>query len=563
MTPATARDIKLALGPDASGLGLTQDLLPDLFTLTSSRIEESPKQFTLEQPYHSGRWEGGKAVIEYARDLSYTIVSIYDKDGHRQRIYSVKTDTDHSAGGRTEEEPQARTSDTGVNTSEEAPASSESPARSRRSAQAGRRTEGGAEISYEWDDARGAYVPVAASRGSYSEEAAPASRNVSASASPQRESAPPQSSHTRRRRHHTETVVASSHVTTRSSESGTTAQKPSSLPAPMQDAGVWIPSGAKTKSAAQKEATAQVSKVKAGNTTWVERRNTSDVEEAAAPSRKSGVKGSEPKSTRTAAATQTRNIDEWVPPPTQKTPTRSHRTESAGSGSEEQVPTTEELLANADTKTGPDNSGGDSWVPKSTPKTAVVDLDTPPPPEEPVKVASLPKSRPVDNSVDNMLKMANEGKEAMPGDGDKWVPQKTSLPAPDMDLNSEISRVRQQEKKQAAVVKAQPQIRRDVNNPEEGVLPVSSFEKFSGPMYGRHREYERHFNPGKRPSVSVLHDFYVDEVDRKKEVHNIYYYQHLKGKVPKLVAVERHEKVSFRSNYDIEKEDTGSISQYN
>jgi len=105
--------------------------------------------------------------------------------------------------------------------------------------------------------------------------------------------------------------------------------------------------------------------------------------------------------------------------------------------------------------------------------------------------------------------------------------------------------------------------RRDVNNPEERVLPVSSFEKFSGPLYGRHREYERRFYPGKKPKAKVPHDFYVDEVDRKKEIHNIYYYQHLKGKAPKLVAVERHDKVSFMGNYDIDKEDKGKISEYN
>jgi len=102
------------------------------------------------------------------------------------------------------------------------------------------------------------------------------------------------------------------------------------------------------------------------------------------------------------------------------------------------------------------------------------------------------------------------------------------------------------------------------NNPEEGVLPVSSFEKFSGPMYGRHREYERHFVPGRISSPKhPTMNFYVDEVDRKKEIHNIYFYAHQKGKGPRWVAVERHAKVSFRGNYDIEKEDSGKISTYN
>src|SRR5690349_17091136 len=87
LMPTTAEDILTALGPDAQGLDITQDNLPDLFTLTASRIEENPKSFFYQQSYDSGRWKGGKAVIEYARDLSYTLVSVYDKSGKRQRIY--------------------------------------------------------------------------------------------------------------------------------------------------------------------------------------------------------------------------------------------------------------------------------------------------------------------------------------------------------------------------------------------------------------------------------------------------------------------------------------------
>jgi hypothetical protein len=135
--------------------------------------------------------------------------------------------------------------------------------------------------------------------------------------------------------------------------------------------------------------------------------------------------------------------------------------------------------------------------------------------------------------------------------------------ADQVDLNKEIQRVRAEERRRAVPEKKAP-IKRDVNNPEEGVLPVSSFEKFSGSMYGRHREYERRFYPGKlKKSSAPQHDFYVDEVDRKKEFHNIYFYQYQKGKPPRLVAVQRHEKVSFRSNYDIDKEDKGKLSTYN
>src|SRR5688572_25858735 len=69
IVPASLQDILSAMGADAKGLALTQEALPDLFVLTASRIEENPKQFIVEQPYMSGRWQGGKAVIEYARDL--------------------------------------------------------------------------------------------------------------------------------------------------------------------------------------------------------------------------------------------------------------------------------------------------------------------------------------------------------------------------------------------------------------------------------------------------------------------------------------------------------------
>src|SRR5882724_1058772 len=128
IAPATARDILSALGPDASGLHISQDTLPDLFALTASRIEESPKQFTVEQPYLSGRWKGGKAVIEYARDLSYTLVSVYDKDGHRQRIYSVRTAfSSHAApqeakAAPTEQEPAETSPANDENTAWEKPA---------------------------------------------------------------------------------------------------------------------------------------------------------------------------------------------------------------------------------------------------------------------------------------------------------------------------------------------------------------------------------------------------------------------------------------------------------
>jgi hypothetical protein len=75
MHPASVNDILSALGPDARGLQINDQVIPDLFTLTASRIEEDPKSFFVQQPYESDRWMGGRIVIEYARDLSYTLVT--------------------------------------------------------------------------------------------------------------------------------------------------------------------------------------------------------------------------------------------------------------------------------------------------------------------------------------------------------------------------------------------------------------------------------------------------------------------------------------------------------
>jgi len=157
------QDIAIAMGPDAKGLHISQEALPDLFALTASRIEENPKQFIVEQPYVEGRWQGGKAVIEYARDLSYTLVSVYDKTGHRQRIYSVRTKfTEHAARQQT----RSSSPSSGSNEPDlvavpvpDMPASQQTMPANRlaRSSAPGAAANG----SFEWDEAKGAYVPSA------------------------------------------------------------------------------------------------------------------------------------------------------------------------------------------------------------------------------------------------------------------------------------------------------------------------------------------------------------------------------------------------------------------
>jgi hypothetical protein len=556
IAPATAHDILRALGPDASGLRLSQDTLPDLFALTANRIEENPKQFTVEQPYLSGRWKGGKVVIEYARDLSYTLVSIYDKDGHRQRIYSVATAFNNPTIRQTSPAPQTASVESSNNQESgwgrQATPPPPAPSQAAPGAQS--------NVSFEWDDAKGAYVPVMNGPAVSAVTETPPSRVAAPRTAARSETT---STSRRRRRHHAnETVVASAQTFTPAPA------KKSSLPAPMQDSGIWLPPGVKTKTSSS----ASRSVVKAGHATWVERPEDTR-SQVSAPRKKKHkhpvsetavAKASSAQATQAPAPETTKASDEWVPKSIQQPPARPQREEAAKRAVDTEVPSTEDLLVNSDTKSGPDTSESDKWAPKATPKQTAREPEVPEAAQEPVKVAMVPKSGPVDNSVDNLLKMANAGKEEAPRDSDTWVPKKTAAVNPEAEINKELARVQAEERKQEAPKpKVQP-IRQDVNNPEEGVLPVSSFEKFSGPMYGRHREYERRFYPGKKSkSKAPVHDFYVDEVDRKKEIHNIYYYTHQKGKAPRLVAVERHDKVSFMGNYDIDKEDSGKISTYN
>ena len=181
IAPASARDILNALGPDASGLHISQEALPDLFTLTASRIEENPAQFTVEEPYVSGRWKGGKAVIEYARDLSYTIVNIYDRNGHRQRIYSVTTAFNDR--GRHQEAPAAQATEEGW--AQQAPppsASEEEPARNPSQGAVAQTTPAAspAAASFEWDETKGVYVQA---RGSVPAQAAAEEATAQAPAS--------------------------------------------------------------------------------------------------------------------------------------------------------------------------------------------------------------------------------------------------------------------------------------------------------------------------------------------------------------------------------------------
>ncbi len=267
IVPATAHDILGALGPDARGLSLPQESLPDLFALTASRIEENAKQFIVEEPYLEGRWKGGKAVIEYARDLSYTLVSVYDKDGHRQRIYSVRTNySDHvahqqsvaQAPSQNQAQPEPDLEAVPETPSHEVSRETSAPSRTTTARPA---STGASGSGYEWSEAQGTYVPVGGS-GTPTTEASP--QATAKPAATESESAPAPSTPKRKRHHHAEVKVASS-VSAESSPSGNQSQN-----------AVWIPPKAKTAESA-------ATNVKVANTTWVEKKTDTSSEEAPAP----------------------------------------------------------------------------------------------------------------------------------------------------------------------------------------------------------------------------------------------------------------------------------------
>jgi hypothetical protein len=599
IVPATMQDIVNALGPDAKGLRLPQESLPDLFTLTASRIEENANKFIVEERYASGRWKGGKAVIEYARDLSYTLVSIYDKEGHRQRIYSVSTSFS-SHISQAQASPERRV---------EPPTDNSSPQPAAATGMGGRRSSppmqtaknDDKKINFEWNDNKGAYVPVEESGAVPPMDEVPAS--APASASVQKQAPPPASTRHKRRRPSQESTVAAERPAAKVKVGNTTwVEKspdvtPESTPPPERrhrhEAPATVPEPPVVVASvpSQKSAEATSSKDQ-----WIpksirepariaalpsadDRINTvKRLEESEVPSTEELINGPEAKTEKAPpVAAHPRAVSAEVrykaptpaptptPPPTPAPPPAPAKYAppvAVSVPTENSVPSTEELMADKPGVTGPDTSASDSWTPKPVPKPVVTE-QAESERQEPVKVAMLPKQAPMDNSVENLLKISDQSKSMMPHESEAWVPKKAPpVVHSEVDLNKELTRIQQQEKMKAATKEA-PRIKSDVNNPEEGVLPVSSFEKFSGPMYGRHREYERRFVAGKQKSAKVPeHDFYVDEVDRKKEIHNVYFYVHQKGKAPKLVAVERHDQVTFLGNYDIEKENKGKISTY-
>jgi hypothetical protein len=161
---------------------------------------------------------------------------------------------------------------------------------------------------------------------------------------------------------------------------------------------------------------------------------------------------------------------------------------------------------------------------------------------------------------DSLVPMAEGVRNGQVGEeGENWAPnsKQAKLSKQDEQTLAMINTLKSPSN--TAVVK----VNRDVNNPEEGVKPFYSLEKYSGAQYGRHREFERRVMYKQNIKSSFKgYDFYIDEVDRKQEKHYLYYYKiDTKTKKAKLLATEKHERVTFLSNYDIGSEDKGKLDK--
>jgi len=83
-------------------------------------------------------------------------------------------------------------------------------------------------------------------------------------------------------------------------------------------------------------------------------------------------------------------------------------------------------------------------------------------------------------------------------------------------------------------------------------IAVSSFEKFSGPMYGRHRGYERRFYPEK-DKAKVPTMIYVTRLTAKKEIHNVVLLSDTRRAKPETRGCWTAFARVVLGNYDIEK----------
>jgi hypothetical protein len=547
--------------------------------------------------YRSGPWAGGTAVIELASDLSYAEIRIFDKDGNLQRIYSVQPKNQNTRINAANmnnplkmvEEVNAANA---ANTAEARSSGMNVTRSPQREAAVQQQTAEAIQAERQERESEG---DVAMARpGKVSNRAGDIREGSTLEAieASEREASQPRKRTMRVRRKRAVKRRSSSGLDTPLSGSAAPKEeyyyeevvvvdKPESEAAAEEIAKRSAKKNRGAAESANEEAgTVQTSgtgdgggDVVSGDSTGAPSRGSVEsaldaaTREARRPEpRRAETRNEEAGSTESqpaesappAAEKRPLASDQWKPAKTQAAPVPVE---------EEQAPpppvkrrsaaVPEENLADAQKAARKLDSDG--WVPKpvaAAPSDAELGLNA----NAGSGTSTARRKTRSGRQTQDMVPLSDQARRgAVNAGSEDWSPNAQS-PKLDSKDEAQLAMTNGLKKPQDAPV---VNVNRDVHNPDEAVLPYYSLEKFSGAQYGRHREFERRvvYKQNKKSSFKG-YDFYIDEVDRKQEKHYLYYYRMDPAtKKAKLLATEKHEQVTFLSNYDIGSEDKGKIDK--
>jgi hypothetical protein len=548
--------------------------------------------------YISGPWVGGSAIIEIASDLSYAEIRIFDKDNNLQRIYSIQPKSENARINATHiNDPILMVEENSTGNSPNASQKvqvSRSPEREAAvqaqtvqashqhaaeiaaaypeyrsgtvSSRAGDIREGSTEEEIEAreraESAPKKKVVRVRRKKSHKKSSNPLDTPLSGGASqdeyyyeevvvdekPTSPSAVAQAAEKedQKKMAQVQTDVASAQVASSKysvvSAQGTVS-KPSAATAPPV---VYVPQVASASSSATRPVSTPSP---ASATSAYDESNLPDVNQAVHENEKE----EEPRGKKKLES------DQWKPKSTQVASLPESAIESPAENTPpvRQKPVVTEDLSDAQRAATKIDS--DNWSPKpSGPGPTDAELGLNSTTQGSSRRSNGKRSR--GRGEEGLVPMSDDVKNSpMQAGGEAWSPSATS---------SKLSSKEESTLAMINTLKTPPQtpvakVNRDVNNPDEGVRPFYSLEKYSGAQYGRHREFERRvvYKQNKASPVKG-YEFYIDEVDRKQEKHYLYYYKiDPKTKKAQLIATERHEHVTFLGNYDIGSEEKGKIEK--
>ena len=525
--------------------------------------------FTIKH-YISGPWKSGTAVIEIASDLSYAEVRIFDREGNLQRIYSIqpKSQNTHIDPAQMKnplkmveqvsaDDAKNRAQEMNVVRSPQREAAvQEQTAQAVQTEQAKRAAEMADQPSAP--GLRGGTVSNAAGdiREGSTLEAMDAAERARESATERRVVRVRHKRHRKLPRSALDTPLSgpSSHE----SEYYYTEEVVVGTKNRSRPVGATEAPPPKTENQAPAPPTSAGSTPSATQARWPA---SASSDENNRPDANRAIKEKEAERRRLES-------DPWKPKPSQVASLPDQGREAAGTA----VNTTARARRNevvsedlTEVQKAAAKLDSDQWTPKPAappPSDAELGLNQAMEGSPTRRSARLPTGQAGSKkSYDDMVPLSDQVKRGgQGGDGsDTWSPTRRS---PKLDSKEEqalamIAALR------SNTVQPVVKVNRDINNPEEGVRPFYSLEKYSGAQFGRHREFERRviYKQNQRSSLKG-YDFFIDEVDRKQEKHYLYYYKiDSATKKAKLIATEKHEHVTFLSNYDIGSEDKGKINR--